>query len=149
MSAYVCDRHHIAYLVRAAEAYRSMEIRRNGEWVKLTPNEAGQLLWDENLRSVSHRYPDCDPHELPGEINAAPYLFKISNRDFWHALPAAQVLKSISCLRYQSCEHPEWAESEAAQFLNHLRDAAIRNLPKYDDLEWGAPEPVGNVVRIM
>lgn len=149
MSAYICDRHHIAYLVRAAETYRALDIRRNGHWIKITPNQVGQMLWDENIRSVSHRYPDCDPHDLPGEINAAPYLFKMRPNDCWPNMSAAQVLKSIQCLRYQSCEHPEWEESEAKQFINRLQQAAIRHLPKYDDLEWGAPEPAGNAVRIM
>jgi hypothetical protein len=149
MSAYMCDRHHIAYLVRAAEDYRSLDLRRDGEWIKLTPNEAGQMLWDENIRSVSSRYPDCDPHDLPGEINAAPYLFKISPHDCWPHPHAAQVLKAIQCYQYQSSEHPEWEASEAAQFVATLREAAIRHLPKYNDLEWGAPLPGGNIVRIM
>ena len=26
----------------------------------------GQLLWDENVHSVQHRYPDCD--DLPGPV---------------------------------------------------------------------------------
>jgi len=59
-----------------------------------------------------------------------------------------QVLKSIDCLDYQSCEHPGWAASEAKAFIDRLQSAAIHALPGYEAAIWGAPEPAANVVSL-
>lgn len=140
MSAYVVDREHIAYLVRAAEAWRIHQYFHNGNL-----SDIGQMLWDENTRSVHYRYPG-DDLDLPGS-GEAPYLFCMSSRDHWPAYKPVQVLKAIACLRYQSCEHPEFYQSEAERFLSHLQSAATNRLPGYDEAEWGAPERMASTVR--
>jgi hypothetical protein len=46
------------------------------------------------------------------------------------------VLKAIACFEYQSCEHPEWATSQARQFCQELRDRSIDRLPGYEQVPW-------------
>jgi hypothetical protein len=48
-----------------------------------------------------------------------------------------EVLKAIRCLDYQSCEHPEWASSEAKSYLDALTMACVVKLPGMDDAPWG------------
>ena len=47
------------------------------------------------------------------------------------------VLKSIACLRYQSCETEDWEQSKAARWLEELRELAIDHLPGYEAAPWG------------
>jgi hypothetical protein len=81
----------------------------------------GAMLLAENRRSVDHRYAEEELEQ--------PYLFQtipgVPN-------PVA-VLKALDGFEYQACEHPEWWESEAFNFCNALRRAAIRKLPGYED----------------
>lgn len=60
----------------------------------------------------------------------------------------AQIVKSIDCLDYQSCEHKEWGNSQARTFLGALRDRVMLTAETYkelgercpvgyDDAEWG------------
>lgn len=97
---------------------------------RLTPETAGRvgaMLLAENARSVNHRY-DTDEWE-------EPYVY--------HAVPGEPdpvvVLKAIRCLEYQSCEHPEWPESEAFAFCDALRHKAIAHLPGWHSLSIAWP----------
>ena len=75
MSAYIVDRAHIDYLVCAALYMRTeihglkMRWQRNGRRIELTEanaTEVGQMLWDECIKSVQHRYHEVSVHQLPG-----------------------------------------------------------------------------------
>lgn len=87
------------------------------------------MLWDENYRSVNHRY---------GESEITPeYRWQPVRRD------PVSVLKAIACYEYQSCEHEGWRSSEARQFCDELRHRMIQFLPGYDEAEWSIQdEPV-------
>jgi hypothetical protein len=89
--------------------------------------EVGRMLLAENYRSVYHRYDEGPKAELED-----PYVYSPSpvKKD------PVQVLSAINCLEYQSCEHPEWADSEAKAFLDALAHKAILSLPGYDDTMW-------------
>lgn len=104
----------------------------------VTPSQLGQMLVDENVASVSHRYPDddVDAGELPGPVDAyymGPYVYTDPGKD----LTPGQVFKAIDCLDYQSCEHPEWRKSEAFAFLAALRKAYCDRVADYEDAPWG------------
>lgn len=157
MSAYICDRDHIVYLIEAALSH---EIGRSGggtfSWYhRGAPNSADRhkqlgggeyeraaeianMLWMENIKSVSHRYPGESSATLPGPIDEN---FVIEPGDFrvFRRIRPIQVLKACKCYAYQSCEHPEWEQSEAYAFIESLKESAIASLPGYEDAEWGAP----------
>lgn len=152
MSAYICEKHHITYLVSAA---MSRSITRNygfsyyhndhrhalppGDYAAAA--DLANMLWLENIKSVSHRYPGESSATLPGPIEAESV---IESRDFshwhWDRFDPVQVLKSIACYGYQSCEHPGWEESAAHAFCEALKSHCINSLPGYDAAVWGAPE---------
>ncbi len=139
MSAYLVDENHINYLVGAALSRRIGGIHgfyvyhdtENNEPVKLTEENAreiGQRLWTENYHSVSYRY---DPDTWPTPLFSG--LKCVLEYD------PVQVLKSIHCYEYQTCEHSEWELSFAHKFCVTLSKAAINSLTGFDDAEWGAP----------
>lgn len=139
MSAFICDRDHIVYLVQAANTRR---LNRYGG-KNMTAEEmraVGQMLWNENVRSVSHRYPNEPTSDLPGPCEE---IYTIDESDFDRPLltvDPVQVLKSCDCYEYQACEHPEWGESEAKRYIDGLRKRAWQSFPGYEDAEWGGPK---------
>lgn len=152
MSAYICDKNHFLYLVAAALSprlvgrYGPFSWFHDGQRHQLPTGaperaaEVANMLHLENVRSVSHRYPgDKSSATLPGPIHpeaitAADFLGCFETPDL------AQLAKAIHCLEYQSCEHPEWKDSEAWAFLDALSGAILHALPGYEDAEWGNPE---------
>lgn len=107
----------------AEDYYRNRERKLSVE----TAAYVGMMLTAENRKSVDHRYNEKELEDLY-ECDAAA-LEKIK-------IDPVQVLKAISCLEYQSNEHPEWETSEAKIFCDALRGAAIHELPGYDKAQW-------------
>lgn len=162
MSAYVVDMALIRYLIGAATG---LDHNRDFHWHEgrdgcgpyrtlhagddLEAARAGQMLWNENVRSVRHRYPDSAPGELPGGIEDGECGYLYEHRPWrdpqWNPV---QVLKAIACLEYQSCEHQGWPDSEAFSFLEALRHRAICRLPGWDAAEWGAPVERTSIVSL-
>ncbi len=81
--------------------------QRRRELTHASAGRVGAMLLAENRRSVDHRYDEQEWEE--------PYLF--------HAL-------------YQSCEHPDWPDSEAAAFCQALQSRSITCLPGYAAAPW-------------
>lgn len=168
MSAYVVSQEHVTYLVAAAMC-PSFFKRVQGDslcWIwnldhsnctyerdNLHATEhdkatrVAQMLWDENIRSVTHRYPDCERGAkngkgLPGPVVddyiIDPILIRAwcARAVYADTFTAVKVLKACDGYEYQSCEHPEWRTSQACAFINALRRAVWQSLPGYDEAAW-------------
>jgi hypothetical protein len=112
----------------SAELQRQAAQRRRA----LTPATAGRvgaILLAENRRSVDHRYDE--------QVWEEPYLFT----DLPGDPDPVIILKAINCYRYQACEHPGWATSEAAAFCDALAALAIACLPGYERAPWEITDP--------
>lgn len=156
MSAYMVDREHVIYLVKAAvsrvgrqgsDAFRWFH---NGAWHEARPGEAaraaevGQMLWDANRRSIEERYPDtkADFDRAPGSIDCDYTITEDDIRSYvWDGFSPVQVIKACHCFRYQACEDKGWEASEACAFIEELKDNAENALPGYEEAEWGVPKP--------
>ena len=106
--------------IELAEKYRRTLRTTNATTV-------GSMLLAENARSVAYRY---DENDLDVELDQAGiYTFR--------SLPATPnpvlVLKAIDCYEHQSCERPDWENTEAHAFCDALRRRLIRSLAGYDD----------------
>lgn len=150
MSAFILFPDHINYLVNAAVQYaRDSGLRFDGCPVSYdNATEVGQRLLAENIASVSYRYSDWDPNDLPGPIPTP------KPADFRHTLRLdirpVQLLKAIACYEYQTCEHPGWQTSAAKAFCDDLRHAAIYHLPGYDAADWEiTPSDTSQIVSIF
>jgi hypothetical protein len=154
MSAYIVDKHHITYLIAAAFSRAILPHGggftwyHQGQWHELPAGdydraaEVANLLWRENVASVSARYPNESSATLPGPI-AKDFVIQPSDiRRLFETFDPVQVLKSCDCYEYQSCEHDGWEDSEAHNFIEGLGRRAISALPGYEAAEWGAPEPL-------
>lgn len=149
MSAYIVDRELIEYLVGAALNMKSYVINHQrkwnykGKWVTMTEEIAtlvGEMLWDENIKSVKYRYSNLSADALPGPVGESfDYQYEGENA-VWHDFVPIQVIKAIHCLHYQSCEHNGWEGSEAHAFLKMLEAEAIRELPGYRAANFGVPK---------
>jgi hypothetical protein len=121
------------------------------------PSVLGQRLLDECVASVHARYPDTDPErgDLPGPADAyymGPYVWEQYLRSEARLIatglplvipsPARTVViaKQIANYEYQSCEHDDWAASEAHAFCRALAEALLRSLPGWDEAPWGIDE---------
>ncbi len=160
MSAYVVDREVILYLVEAAVSVigpwhrlrpapyldwywdrdltgcltRRGELRADSSPEQL--RAVAQMLWDENVRAVAHRYPDAalgGPYEIS--------LEDVSSQHWAEPFDAVQVIKTCQCYKYQCVEDPDFHETEACAFIRALQAKAIEGLPGMEEAEWGAPEP--------
>lgn len=152
MSAYICDKNHIGYLVAAACSsqlqFGGVARARwfhNGQWHECQDGdgqrmaEVANMLLLENIRSVSARYPSESSDTLPGAIERD--LFQPGEvRRVLGPLDPVQVIKSCHCFEYQSCEHEGWEDSEAHAFIKQLIRSACHRLPGYEAAEWGGPK---------
>lgn len=85
--------------------------------------EIGQKLVDENYRSYNHRYrEDNEPHTFRSSPCSKQYTL-------------VGLIKACHCYRYQSCEHPDWNESEAYAIVSALLARAVRRLDGYEEAE--------------
>lgn len=129
-----------------AESFDPEEQERRG---LLSPSQVGQLLVNENVRSVGHRYSepgrvyyygagaaarmdDLDPDagELPGPCDAyymGPYVYANPG----YTLNPGEIFRAIDVLDYQSCEHDGWRSSEAFAFLAALRERTCSQVEGY------------------
>lgn len=151
MSAFIVSDHHVTFILQVAvhvstSGGHSLLWYWGGCHGYLTgkPEQldvVGQMLLDENARSVAHRYPTTQGDDLPGSpVGSYKYRPGVPSqviRGTWHA----QALKAIACLEYQSCEHPGWKASEACAFLRALEGRIVGMLPGYADAKWTIDEP--------
>jgi hypothetical protein len=120
MSAFIVSEEHIAALVlEGADSYWFW----NGETQRESPSGIGQMLWEENHRSVNYRYREDTPTPVYRHVGSKPYK-------------AVERLKLLSSYVYQSCEHPEWETSRAKAYCDMLQNALIHELPGYSAAEW-------------
>ncbi len=117
MSAFIVNRKHIEYLVEAARKW-SVDCYNH------TPEKIGQILMDENVRSINYRYKES--------YKSSGYGIHRATLD----IDPVQVIKACNCLDYQSGDHPEWEESESCKFLDSLKREAICYLPGYNLAKW-------------
>jgi hypothetical protein len=115
MSAWIVSKKHIDLLVAAAK----------GMYGGPDADQLGQMLWEENTKSVNFRYNETRP--MPSYKFVSPK----------GAIDPVVVLKQISCFEYQACEHPEWKDSKAKEFCEDLTNQMIGALPGYEEAPWG------------
>lgn len=95
------------------------------------PSDVAAILRAENLRSLNARY-----GESAATFGDDGYTFQRINQT-----DPVTVLKSLHCLRYQSCEAEDYGQTLASALLDAIERAAINALPGYNDAPWGWTRP--------
>ena len=103
-------------------------------------DEVGAILKTENVASVNYRYNEskqATPYRYSGS-GITPYLGgKI--------IPWGQVLKTVRCYEYQSCEHPEWNGSLAKAICEAITQKVCARIADECDAEWNWRREYANV----
>lgn len=136
MSAYMCDNHHIQYIIEAAKLY-DVRMPNHIAAPGKSYQEIATILQQENAKSVKFRYGENSDAAIydPVVINNEHFIFQLDQ------FTTPQIVKSVRCYQYQSCEHPEWESSEAKRFCDDLIMTVIDHMFGYDEAVWGAPYP--------
>ncbi len=140
MSAFVVSHDHINALVTfLLDKKTSVYLRSQKRWIEatdLTAQQIGEILLKENIRSVLERYPDCKGgRDLPGVIGETVENYTFKRRST--PMKPVEILKSCSCLDYQSCETDDWSETDSYRIIKDIEAAAVRSLPGYEAAPWG------------
>jgi len=128
MSAFIVNKKHIDALVTwaGAQHYQIHYYPNGGDWLPIAgrEDEVGQVLVNENYRSVNYRYDESDKPDR--------YLWS----QYSQPLSAVQVIKACNCFDYQACETDDYPDSEATAIIKAIREQAIRQLPGYEEAQW-------------
>jgi hypothetical protein len=131
MSAFVVPDRHINALVSYASA---LGVRYSfGDQlfsVAGQEQEAAQLLYAANVRSVAYRYAHI-PEEADQDPNE-PFKF-VREKMVLANYPPLVILKACDCYDYQACEVDDYYESQASALVNAIRKFTISKLPGYSD----------------
>lgn len=88
------------------------------------------ILRAENVKSVNYRYNESTPAAKyrcnPLSLDRAAVAIR----------PEVLILQAVRCVRYQSCETPEYETSLAHRILEAIQAKAIHNLTSVDDAPW-------------
>ena len=132
MSAFIVSDSHINALVRYASRHK-VGVSYGATVMRLNAfdNEqaVAQILFEENVKSVNYRYSESETTQIDYD-RGAPIL------------TAIQAIKAAQCLRYQSCEHPEFENSLASKFIEAIISNAIPDLDGYDTAQWAIYDKV-------
>ena len=122
----------------------------DGKWI-------GQLLLSENIRSVLYRYSNVDADERAEyaaladgyTFHKVPLFQDLNGQD-----PAGVVIAACISYGYQSCETPNYDETEAAAVIDGIFHAAVRRLRPVSaamGTGWSFTRPADlpNVVSLM
>ena len=136
MSAHIVNDETINAILSTARSLNGNESLRifnevdggKSDLYDLNDNEAaktlGQILLDENYRSVNSRYEESEgSHQLA----------------FKRVVPmkAVELLRLLDYWSYQSCETNDYKERYAFKVYDALFRIGVRNLPGYKEAPWG------------
>lgn len=131
MSAWFVPKAHIDLLVTAAFDGPTDSAPKSWSFPisnvsNMTMDEAGRMLWGENVKSLEARYGGAE-----NMVDPAWEAYHWTRTDG----PIITILKAISCYEYQSCEHDGWERSKAWWFCHSLTAALIGCLPGFDQAD--------------
>jgi hypothetical protein len=117
----MCSQKHLTLLSYAAEKF-----------LKTPRNQAFDILYKENLRSLESRYEGSypiDSFSIDTE-NTSYYLSIIEDE-------MGKLHKQIDCYEYQACESDDWKETEAFRLCDDIKYHITCRLPGYEEAPWG------------
>lgn len=115
-AAFTLSNKHISAMLNATFTLRNLnQYYFDGKWKTINFSESGQVLLDQNIRSVNTRYGKNESSKF-SYIGGSPRL------------APAQLIRACDCYAYQSMETEDWEKTEAHAIYNTIREAAISAL---------------------
>ena len=118
MSAWLVSREHIDLIVT--------HLRTTDEMTDQDATGIGDMLWQENARSLRYRYNDADeiwPLPVSGEYRFTPRPTE----------DIPYVAKQIECYRYQACECPDFDTTPAGILTAAMLQVITAQYGDYSD----------------
>ncbi len=131
MSAFLVSDNHIDTLITFAARKRitfSIDNRQLDARIVEDANDIGQILVNQNVRSVNARYSENDIVD--------EYIFRDVGLQNQHVANIVQILKACDCYDYQACETDDYRNTTAASIIDRIRSYAIHSLPGWEEAEW-------------
>lgn len=127
MSAFIVTDNTINAILGFADEYTMRKFYAD------SMDELGQILVDQNYRSVNYRYGEDAP---PANFTYRRYT-----------VPAIAAAQYLSCYEYQACETPDWERTIAFRLCADLRRNICDRLVSESGAKhvWEAPEKVDMV----
>ena len=116
---------HVKGGAEAESSPLSAILQDTAELTMETADNVGQMLWEQNYRSVNYRYDEYVP--------TPRYTFAIVPREEMNVLDAISLTMSYE---YQSCETPDWERTEAHEFAEALIRMLIHAIPGMATAKW-------------
>lgn len=110
----------------------------------LNAQRVARGLASENVRSVSHRYPN-DLDDLPGPGLKIPDIYEAAsiyaahflvNPGYVNSLSPIQIWKLAQGMDYQSCECDDYNNTLAWRQLDWIKNQAVRTMKGYEAADW-------------
>ncbi|SDY85049.1 hypothetical protein SAMN05661080_04802 [Modestobacter sp. DSM 44400] len=133
----VLDTDHLDLLISAATAYGQLTSTTTAAFspthaaalTAATPDEAGQLLLEENLAAARWR-----SHRGRGRLPAGhPMTYRHRPVSYWEPV---EVIKAVHAYTHASADSPGWAGSAAHRLTADVAHAAAQRLPGYAEAPW-------------
>lgn len=136
-SSQLVEAHHLDLLVSAAIAYGQLTSATRAAFSPVhaaavtaaSPDEAGQLLLEENLAAARWRA-GRGRGRLP-----AGHLLTYRHRPVEDWKPV-EVIKAVHAYSHATADSPGWAGSAAHRFTVDVAHAAAQHLPGYAEAPW-------------
>lgn len=130
MSAFTVSDKHISAMLQAMntpQMYHGYVFSYwwEGEWKEIRDKQyLGQVLKNENYRSVNFRYDDNE--------ETLPFTYQTPEKRY----TPVEIIALCNCFNYQACETDNWKETKAYSIMQALRENAIQSLPGMNDAPW-------------
>ena len=96
-----------------------------------------KLLLDENIKSIKYRYPDLTGNEITSFLPDYDYNTYLAEAQSFIITDLQykpiEIIRACHCIEYQSCEHPDYYNSDAFNLLHDIIKSAIYNIPGYEE----------------
>lgn len=130
MSAFIVSRQMIDFIVNQSAIMSANETTADQK------DRIGQMLWDENVRSVQARYPRSELKDLPCARGDYPFRYSNTGSKPQYSPLSLPLIKAVQCYRYQSSECSDWKDSQAKEFTDRLIGRAIQLIPGYAEASY-------------
>lgn len=123
MSAFIVSEDHINVIV----SFFVTPVMDDRLWLKVNGNygymdgetvqAVAEILYNENVRSVNHRYNDSEGNESY-EFEYVPRARQKYN--------VAEIAGALDCLEYQSCESDDYRQTQAFDIITMMRKHLLK-----------------------
>ena len=131
MSAYLKDEIDFVRLAQFFKGWRAYNMYQKKRILpeRIDPDDAVErhaaIMAQANIDSVNYRYDESEPHQEEEFVQRVEAMAAVHNG---MPLSNAEAWQLASSIEYQSCERPDWIQSDAYWILQYAKDKAAMGM---------------------